>query len=60
MLRKRSPLPEGAERVDHADGGALVLKHIRHLYPSGSYAPAPSLDALVGREVRVKSCRLSF
>ena len=36
-----------AERVGHADGGALVLKRYRHLYPSESYAAAPSLDALV-------------
>jgi hypothetical protein len=28
-------------------GGALVLKRYRHLYPSESYAAAPSLDALV-------------
>jgi hypothetical protein len=34
-----------AERVGHADGGALVLKRYRHLYPSESYAVAPSLDA---------------
>jgi integrase len=36
-----------AERVGHADGGALILKRYRHLYPSESYAAAPSLDALV-------------
>ena len=36
-----------AERVGHSDGGALVLKRYRHLYPSESYAAAPSLDALV-------------
>jgi hypothetical protein len=34
-------------RVGHADGGALMLKRYRHLYPSESYAAAPSLDALV-------------
>jgi hypothetical protein len=34
-------------RVGHADGGALILKRYRHLYPSESYAAAPSLDALV-------------
>jgi hypothetical protein len=27
-----------AERLGHADGGALVLKRYRHLYPSESYA----------------------
>jgi integrase len=31
-----------AERVGHADGGALILKRYRHLYPSESYAAAPS------------------
>jgi integrase len=36
-----------AERVGHTDGGALILKRFRHLYPSESYASAPSLDALV-------------
>jgi len=36
-----------AERVGHSDGGALVLKCYRHLYPSESYAAAPSLDAPV-------------
>jgi integrase len=36
-----------AERVGHSDGGALILKRYRHLYPSESYAAAPSLDALV-------------
>ena len=36
-----------AEGVGHADGGALILKRYRHLYPSESYAAAPSLDALV-------------
>ena len=36
-----------AERVGHSDGGALVLKRYRHLYPSENYAAAPSLDALV-------------
>jgi integrase len=36
-----------AERVGHADGGALILKRYRHLYPSESYAAAPSLDALI-------------
>ena len=36
-----------AERVGHADGGALILKRYRHLYPSESYAAAPSLDVLV-------------
>jgi hypothetical protein len=35
-----------AERVGHSDGGALVLKRYRHLYPSESYAAAPALDAL--------------
>jgi len=38
-----------AERVGHSDGGALVLKRYRHLYPSESYAAAPSLDALVAK-----------
>ena len=36
-----------AERVGQSDGGALVLKRYRHLYPSESYVAAPSLDALV-------------
>jgi hypothetical protein len=45
--RKRSSVPESAERVGHTDGGALILKRYRQLYPSGSYAAAPSLDALV-------------
>ena len=35
-----------AERVGHSDGGALVLKRYRHLYPSESYAAGPALDAL--------------
>jgi hypothetical protein len=41
-----------AERVGHSDGGALVLKRYRHLYPSESYAAAPSLDALVAEGER--------
>jgi len=41
-----------AERVGHADGGALILKRYRHLYPSESYAAAPSLDALLSSASR--------
>ncbi len=39
-----------AERVGYSDGGALILKRYRHLYPSESYAAGPSLDALVSAE----------
>lgn len=35
-----------AERVGHSDGGALILRNYRHLYPSEMIAAAPSLDAL--------------
>ncbi len=37
-----------AERVGHSDGGALILRNYRHLYPSEMTAAAPSLDALFG------------
>lgn len=48
LMSRAGYRPESvAERVGHADGGALILKRYRHLYPSESYAAAPSLDALV-------------
>ena len=33
-----------------AYGPALILKRYRHLYPSESYAAAPSLDPLVAEK----------
>lgn len=39
-----------AERVGHNDGGALILRNYRHLYPSEMSAVGPSLDTLVDAE----------
>jgi integrase len=36
-----------AERVGHNDGGALILRNYRHLYPTEMSAVAPNLDALL-------------
>jgi integrase len=36
-----------AERVGHNDGGALILRNYRHLYPSEMSTVAPNLDALL-------------
>ncbi len=35
-----------AERVGHSDGGALILRRYRHLYPAERAAAGSSLDAL--------------
>lgn len=35
-----------AERVGHSDGGALIFRNYRHLYPSEMTAVGLSLDAL--------------
>jgi integrase len=36
-----------AERVGHNDGGALILRNYRHLYPSEMSTVGPNLDALL-------------
>jgi integrase len=36
-----------AERVGHNDGGGLILRNYRHLYPTEMSAVAPNLDALL-------------
>lgn len=36
-----------AERVGHNDGGALILRRYRHLYPSEMRAAGSNLDTLV-------------
>ena len=36
-----------AERVGHNDGGALILRNYRHLYPSEMSAAGSNLDALL-------------
>ena len=35
-----------AERVGHSDGGALILRRYRHLYPAEMMIVAPRLDAM--------------
>jgi hypothetical protein len=47
-MRRAGYRPEWvAERVGHNDGGALILRNYRHLYPSEMTSVAPSLDALL-------------
>ena len=36
-----------AWRVGHNDGGALILRNYRRLYPSDMSTVAPNLDALL-------------
>ncbi len=39
-----------AERVGHSDGGALIHRNYRHLYPNEMMSVAPHLDALISGE----------
>ncbi len=39
-----------AERVGHSDGGALIHRNYRHLYPNEMMSVAPHLDALMSGE----------
>jgi integrase len=52
-LQARAGIPAEviAERVGHTDGGALIRRRYRHLYPGEAASHVSKLDALV-REVR--------
>jgi integrase len=46
-----------AERVGHADGGALIRRRYRHLYPGEAASHMAKLDALVLGEQQVRDGR---